>query len=291
MTTPRRFTPFEPLSREGSLLAAGRAEMPEALALRRVARHIGVSAAVLGVASTTCVASTTSTVSAATVTGASGTAPAALSAPFFSLTFVKAIVVGVGIGASTLGAVELVREQAPATMNRPSNAAVVNKKVAAAAAASLSHAPVLEETKVEQLAEMAAVPVQPAKLAIPTSDSVRVAPVLPTTRTAVGSEQLHAASAPTAEVLPSLAREVASLDRARAAVSRGDASMAIRELDEFARSGSYRALSHEAMLVRIEALLVMGYHDQAAVVARQLLQLGAPAMQRARLEKLSRTQP
>lgn len=288
MTSPHRFTPFEPLSREGSLLAAGRAEVPESAALRRVARHIGVSATVLGVASATSVASAASSMTASSTAAVTGTAPAAVST-LFSATFLKAIVVGVGIGASTLGAVELVRERAPVVVKRPYTVVVTQKGAIARAATSQAILP--EEPEVAPLAETTAMTARPARSAVQPAVSTPVVSAAQTQATVARGAEGHAAPVPTAEAALPLAREVASLDRARTAVSRGDAAMALRELDEFERSDSYHDLGREVMLVRIEALLVMGHREEAAAIARRLLQLGAPATQRARLEQLCRTQP
>jgi len=52
----------------------------------------------------------------------------------------------------------------------------------------------------------------------------------------------------------------------------------------------YVALRKEAMLVNVDVLLSLGRRVEAAAIARQLLLLGAPASQRARLEELARGQ-
>ena len=108
--------------------------------------------------------------------------------------------------------------------------------------------------------------------------------------------QTPGASAPAASnmgsmpVDPRLAREVASLDRARAFAARGDPTGALREIDHFQRSSGYFALKKEAMLVNIDVLLSLGQKVEAAAIARQLLALGAPVTQRAKLEELIRGQ-
>jgi hypothetical protein len=95
----------------------------------------------------------------------------------------------------------------------------------------------------------------------------------------------------TTAVDPRLAREVASLDHARATAHRGDAAAALQELDGFEHNYGYVALRKEAMLVRIDVLLSLARRTEAAATARQLLLSGAPANQRARLEDLVRGQP
>jgi hypothetical protein len=94
---------FDPESFEGQLLTSGRVELPTALARHRAAQRLGLSAAALGVAS----ASVSSVATAAT----SVTAGSAL-----SLSFVKALVIGVAVGASGIGAIEVARHaNAPRT--------------------------------------------------------------------------------------------------------------------------------------------------------------------------------
>ena len=90
---------------------------------------------------------------------------------------------------------------------------------------------------------------------------------------------------------PRLAREVASLDRARASANRGDAADAVRELTGFERSYGYVSLRKEAMLVHVDVLLSLGRQVEAAAIARQLLLAGPPATRRAKLEELVRSQP
>ena len=74
------------------------------------------------------------------------------------------------------------------------------------------------------------------------------------------------------------------MDRARKSANHGDAT-------EFERSYGYVALRKEAMIVNIDVLLSLGRRVDAAAIARQLLLLGAPATQRARLEKLVLARP
>jgi hypothetical protein len=90
---------------------------------------------------------------------------------------------------------------------------------------------------------------------------------------------------------PRLAREVASLDRARASAHRGEPAAALREINSFEKSYGYVALRKESMLVNIDVLLSLGRRADASVLARQLLLAGAPANQRARLEELANAHP
>ncbi len=101
-----------------------------------------------------------------------------------------------------------------------------------------------------------------------------------------GSASAGALGTRAAPADPRLAHEVASLDRVRAFANRGDAAGALRELNGFGQSYGYATLHKEAMLVNIDVLLSLGRKVEAAALARQLLALGAPATQRAKLESL-----
>ncbi len=77
-------------------------------------------------------------------------------------------------------------------------------------------------------------------------------------------------AAPPAET--PLARELRSLDVAREALARGDATTALRELDRHERQFHGGALKNEAALLRAEALLASGNAAAARAIARDLLE-------------------
>jgi hypothetical protein len=68
-----------------------------------------------------------------------------------------------------------------------------------------------------------------------------------------------------------LARELASIDAARAALSRGDASGAVTRLDQYARSYPRGRLTLEADVLRIDALAESGRTEAARAHARDFL--------------------
>ncbi len=146
---------------------------------------------------------------------------------------------------------------------------------------------------IEQLAKR---PVEPAPRAAMAPQRF-VAPPSPAPPPGAGASAL--APAPTAPrraavpappsasaVAPStrLAEEVAALDRARSALSGGDARGALRALDDYAARFPQGALGPEASVLRIEALARAGDRARAAALARSFLlgHPGGPLAERAR---------
>jgi hypothetical protein len=96
---------------------------------------------------------------------------------------------------------------------------------------------------------------------------VAVAPVVP-----VPEEQdARATRHVRAEVSVPLARELASIDGARAALARGDATGAIARLDGYARAFPRGRLDLEAEVLRIDALSEAGRVEAARAHAREFL--------------------
>ncbi len=86
------------------------------------------------------------------------------------------------------------------------------------------------------------------------------------------SVKAQAASASaTGEQDSRLGREVARIEQARAALSRGDARSALAELDRYEREVHNGRLGSEAMYLRMEAWSRQGDHAQATNAARRLL--------------------
>jgi len=77
---------------------------------------------------------------------------------------------------------------------------------------------------------------------------------------------------PAAPAPPSLDDELGSMQRARSALSRGDATGALAELDRFAKGPGWRQLAVEASLLRIEALARAGRNDEARNLARRFVE-------------------
>jgi len=72
-------------------------------------------------------------------------------------------------------------------------------------------------------------------------------------------------------VRDSLREELAMLDEARKALADGDASRALRLLDDYGRVYPARRLGAEATVMRIEALRARGDHAQAASIGERFL--------------------
>jgi hypothetical protein len=100
------------------------------------------------------------------------------------------------------------------------------------------------------------------------------APV-PAVALAPSTHEVAPASAPVrsgeSEIDSQLTREVGLVDRARAALSRGDSGAALEALDRYEREVTGGRLGAEAMYLRMEALSRQGEHAQAANAARRLL--------------------
>lgn len=105
----------------------------------------------------------------------------------------------------------------------------------------------------------------------PSSDAPPVTPAPPAKRAPVRTP-------------PSLDQELASMQRARAALGRGDPSAALAELDQFGRGPGWRQLAVEARLLRIEALARAGRADEARNLARRFVEQNPnnPLVDRAR---------
>ena len=113
MNQPRRFKAAPAPGFEGRLMALGSEEMPESEAMGRVARSLGISAAML--ASTAVTTTLASTATAATsVGGGVGTAGAAagkLTGSFLATTLFKATVIGLGLGVASYASTKVVRSR------------------------------------------------------------------------------------------------------------------------------------------------------------------------------------
>jgi hypothetical protein len=77
--------------------------------------------------------------------------------------------------------------------------------------------------------------------------------------------------APERQAPPSLDRELAAMQRARAALDRGDALGALTELSQFARGPGFQELSVEASLLRVEALARAGRTEESRSEAQKFV--------------------
>lgn len=324
MNQPRRFKAEPILGREGRLMALGSLEVPAPEAKQDVARRLGISATVLASAAAT-TALAPSAAAATSSAGGVGSLSAAVgkaTGSFIAATLAKATVVGLSLGIASYTGVRLVRSRVPTNNPQLTIAITAGPKLAQRTVNNLNVAPTtspiqetLEETASARAnATSSGNPAEAAGTAEPFVPSESLSPaasvgrfedveppaplpsVVPTsTESLTGFGPLGNASGATRAgalpVDPRLAREVRSLDLARACANRGDTTGALRELNGFERNYGYIALRKEAMLVHIDVLLSLGHRVEAAAIARQLLLAGAPATRRASLEALVRGQP
>ncbi len=171
------------------------------------------------------------------VAGGVGAAVTATSSTAAALGIAKWIGAGIAIGLITAGSAGLL--QPPAEAPAPPASA---RHVAPPIRARIASAP-------REEAPREASPPDPSP-----SSSAEVVPA----RSAPRVEPSASAKAER----PSLAEEVALLDRAREAVAAGDAGRALTALDEHTRRFPGGALGQEALVLRIEALSMRG--DRAA---------------------------
>ena len=85
------------------------------------------------------------------------------------------------------------------------------------------------------------------------------------------SDQAQAADHPAPPAAVSIGGELASLDGAREALARGDAARALHLLDEYERRYPSGALSQEATMVRVKALLASGDERGAVTAGRRFV--------------------
>jgi outer membrane lipoprotein YfiO len=148
-------------------------------------------------------------------------------------------------------------------VNPPPEGATNTAPAAASASAVVSpppraRAPVSTATSIPTIA-----PVE----AVPTSDA-------PVARSLVAPPRAEAASVarPAAPADPLLlGDQVAAIDRAREALSSGDATRALAALEAYEKSFPNGTLNQEATALRIEALLKMGNRAAAAALADSFL--------------------
>ena len=324
MNQPRRFKATL-LGREGRLLAVGSEELPEPEAMHRVARRLGISATALASAgvATTLTSSAGGATSTASI-GAIGTVGAAAGKATGSLvatTLVKATVIGLSLGVASYTGTRLIRSKLQSNISREASVVAVAQRVPRRKVDNVGVPPTnsalqnsTPETKgVRVVAASSVNPGEATVAAEPLAPSDPLSPIAPpvgrfedfespapppsrapTSNTSFTNQDIvGVAAAPSAGALPvdpRLAREVRSLDLARAFANRGNSTGALSELDGFEKSFGYFALRKEAMLVKLDVLLSLGRKAEAAALARQLLLAGAPVTQRTKLEELIRSQ-
>jgi hypothetical protein len=189
--------------------------------------------------------------------GVGTVAPVAMGAAS-SFTVIKALAVGVAIGAGASGVAVKLSEPKP---------------VASASAAARSAASDTRRAAVPEVPSLRPQPAEPAhEEAAEPAPTPMVERAAPTVR------------APQAAPAPSLATEIAQLDRARQALATGQPHQALAILDEHGRQSTTQ-LGPEASLLRVRALAAAGKRDAAQDLARRLLESATDARYAARLRE------
>jgi len=179
------------------------------------------------------------------------------------------------------------RQRATAADSRSSAWRGARVWLAVAAAAAVAGAILSLQVPADPIDITAEAPVSP-NTQPHTTDASTAAPA-PVQIPPISSEAPPVAPGPSAKrapvrPAPSLEQELASMQRARAALGRGDASAALAELDQFGRGPGWRQLAVEARLLRIEALARAGRADEARNLARRFVEQNPnnPLVDRAR---------
>ncbi len=263
MADPKRLVEdpdASPLAR--SLLASADEDVPAPTRRAEVAKRLGIAAGLIAAGG--------GEVGAGTVVGAM---------------WWKIGLIVIALGGAITGGVVMLREPEEAAPKvvavepeRPRGAGAAAAEEPAAAAEEPEAAAPLPETAVPQPPAAAAVPQPPAAVPRPAPAPAPLPPAEPTPAEPEPAEPLPppevAAEPPPATPAIDarrLAAEVAVLDRARAALRRGDTVAATAALDEHAREFADGALVAEAELVRIETLIRAGQLEPARRRARDFL--------------------
>lgn len=314
MKGPVRFKSARNPSLEGRLLAAAFDQQPEPASLKHAAERLGLPAGLFAVSAATVVESVASPAAAATVTAGK----VAILGGLGVLEATKAVIVGVSIGVGfAVGTTALHLSGSnridarpslpqvvskPATRNTPVSTTIGESKIVQPAPTPQTSTTgrrvgPSQETSTPELEAATPARAQSAAPVIGRFDDIGTEParasrdVLISQRASPTSPPLQTANATAsvpAALDPRIAREVASLDRARGLARHGDAAEALVEVDGFARHIGYSALSLEAQFVRIDALVALGRRTEAARLATGLPWEALSSSQRQRLRGLVR---
>jgi hypothetical protein len=282
---------------EHALLRSARVDEPDVQAVARAALALGVGTTTLTVAAASAAASTLPVGSTAV-----GTA-----SKVGALGIVKWLGIGIAGGLMTTGSIELARiYSAP---HQHEAAAPV------APATGLLRARPLSDRSPTPMAPLAAPTIELVSPPGESSAAQRAIPY-PVARSASGGPSARASAAATVRVAappatapattstlpgaagesegsraPSIAEEIANLERARRALAAGDAGKALQELDAYERNARVRALGTEAAVLRVEALLQAGRRESAVALARRLLAAQPNGPHAARLRSITASSP
>jgi len=274
--------------------------MPHA-ALLRAGKRFGVSAALLSASSAALAQAAAAQTAASTAT--------VVSAPLVA-TLGKAIAVGLTLGTLIVGAAHWTTPQRPPSSALSSRATTIARPNFAPATTTAIHtetSPLAVEPAAPSVDERVAAttpkrtlqpppagasgaldpsaPVKPSMGPAVARFSDEPATVADPPKPATGPLDPEAVPTPPPQPRSTLAHEVRALDSVRAALRSGDVRRALDELRQGERRGVFRMLSQEATVLRVEALGTLGRTQEAAALARHLVNQGVTPAQRQALER------
>lgn len=253
MNDPKRLVGRADLG--GRLLASALADAPSRRARERAAAAIGVSLAV-GV---------TAGSAAAGTTAAAGTSAAGATAKAVVVSVWMKLVAGGLITVAVVGGGVLAVDGASAPARAPATSTAQARVPAPAPAPEPAPAPTptpAPEAEQQVAAPVVVVPSTPAHRGAAPSTTSAPAPIV--TAPAAAAEPAPAPES-------ALTRELRSLDAARSALHRGDASGALAALDRHDQAFPGGAMRTEASVLRVEALQTRGDTAAARKLAGDLL--------------------
>jgi hypothetical protein len=245
VTDPKRLVEDGDLG--SSLLSSARGDAPSMGARRKTAAALGLAAGLAAVTTTT------------TTAASAGTAATAGTAAKMATTSVwLKLALGGIVAAATVGGGGSLRDTTVATppvSTPPVSTVVENVAPKSTATAPITNAPTTTPADLPE--------------AKPTAVPTSIAPAPAHHAKPTGAMRTDAPPSPAPE--SALVRETRSLDAARAALQRGDASGAIAQLDRHDREFPSGSLKMEAAVLRVDALSARGDKKGAEALARQLL--------------------
>ncbi len=246
MSDLQRWSMEDATPEERRLLEASRGERPHPAARARTLLALGIGAPAGGGPP-----SGHGGDAAPGVTGPTGAARA-IGAPA-KISPIKLLVLGAGalaLGAAIVAGIS--RERGTADHPQAEAAAQVSARATSIAAPAVPPVPATEagEAETSKGAPSLAPPPVPPK---PARAAHRI------------TRPVRGARAGTPSLEPSLAEEVAALDRARERLAEGDAAAALRSLDDYRARFAHGRLAAEEIVLRVQALLARG--DRAAAAA------------------------
>jgi hypothetical protein len=263
---PVRFLDEDKSELMRSLLSAAREEQPMHAAVARTLTVLGVGTALATVATSSAAAGVASgagaqgLAAAASVSSANGVLGTSL------LVVVKWLGAGVVMGLVATSAVYVVTQPNLPASEPPSPKIALGKPVSPERTARADHATSVSAPEVTE---------EPAAAKSPAPSNA-----------ALSATAAPSVSGVPAEVDPDaqLAAETALLDRARQALASGNASSAVRTLNDYDARFAHPNLLPEALYLRLEALTLQGDQPETQATARRLLRAfpGGPHAARAR---------